>query len=221
MAQTILDQPVADGFQFIAQFRQAEREDRKIGSVLGQGKIPSRSPEKMQRFETGVDQHPGRTIGRSDGRQRRCLQRVPLGGHMGSRQRWTNRPGDRHGQAVETQGALGRTGPPAIDLLAGIQALEEGGIEAGGLGTAEQQEAIRFEGIVKGIDQLGLLGCLEINQQIAAADQVHLDERRMGNDVMQRKDAKFADHLLDPPGPALLGEPALAAFRAEAVQAFA
>src|SRR5262245_66670743 len=38
---------------------------------------------------------------------------------------------------------------------------------------------------------------LEVDQQIAATDQVHMRERRIGDDVLSREDAHVAERLAD------------------------
>ena len=69
---------------------------------------------------------------------------------------------------------------------------------------------------MEGADEFGLLFGSEIDEQVSATDQVHSDERRMGDDVLHRKDDQFANRLLDPPRSAFGREPARPTLAGEA-----
>ena len=57
---------------------------------------------------------------------------------------------------------------------------------------------VRLQAVVEDGQQLPLQFRPEVDQQIAAAEQVQLGERRVLDDVLRGEDQHLADRLLDP-----------------------
>jgi hypothetical protein len=91
---------------------------------------------------------------------------------------------------------------PAVD--GGEQLLVPGHV----LGVAQKQEAVGQKREVEEGDDPVLQVGVEIDQQVAAGDQVELREGRVPDDVVRREDAHLAQFLGDDVGVALLVEPA-------------
>ena len=66
---------------------------------------------------------------------------------------------------------------------------------------------------MKGWNHLPLQTRLEVNQEVAATDHIHARERRVGKDVVMRKNHPFPHRLADPVTTVFLGEKALQPFR--------
>ena len=62
----------------------------------------------------------------------------------------------------------------------------------------QEKDTLRFEGVVEKRQQLVLQFRLEIDEQIAAADQIELGEGRVLDQVLRREDHHLADVFLDP-----------------------
>jgi len=94
------------------------------------------------------------------------------------------------------------------------QGLEQAAL-ADGLGAAEEQEAGVFEGEVEQADQPLLDLLVEVDQQVAATDQVQLGERRVADQVLGGEHHRLAHRLVDTVALLLVGEEALQARRCE------
>ena len=70
----------------------------------------------------------------------------------------------------------------------------------------KQQEPAGLERVMKRGDRLLLQARLEIDQEIAATDEVHARERRVGDQVLPREDHHFAQRLADAVAAFLLDE---------------
>src|SRR5262245_8223889 len=86
------------------------------------------------------------------------------------------------------------------------------------LGRAEEQEAMRLERIVEDRDDVPLQLAVEIDEKIAAGDQVHARKRRIAHHAMRREHAQVADRLLDDVAGAFGGEEALQPLLGNALQ---
>ena len=95
---------------------------------------------------------------------------------------------------------------------------EELAVLADALGGPQEEVAARLERVVERRDDLFLELAAEIDQEVAAGDQVHPRKRRIADDAVRREHANVAHRLLDDPACAVLGEEALSALRAHAPQ---
>ena len=68
---------------------------------------------------------------------------------------------------------------------------------AGGFGAAEQQQSSCLEGVMKGGQDMALDGDAQIDEQVAAAEEVDLREGRIFGDIVAGEDAAFANELDD------------------------
>lgn len=82
-----------------------------------------------------------------------------------------------------------------IDLVLLVQRLEEVGDAADGLRRAQEQESSMLERIVERGQRLLLQARLEIDEQVAATDEVHLRERRVGDEILPCKNHHLAQRL--------------------------
>ena len=90
-----------------------------------------------------------------------------------------------------------RTGKSAADLRIDsgfpIECTKEVAIFSQTFRGSQQKEAIRFEGIVKGSNDLFLKRLVEIDEHVAAEQQVDVGEGRIGTQILPGKDTAIAD----------------------------
>ena len=126
------------------------------------------------------------------------------------------------GRAGLCAGKVMRTGVRVlaayIKTLLLVQLVEQAGVACQPLRGAQQQEAAGAQGVVERLHQAFLQVVVQIDQQIAARDQVHPREGRILDHAVRREDAHFADLLDHAPVLAVLAEPALQPFRRDAGQ---
>src|SRR5215207_11570532 len=91
-----------------------------------------------------------------------------------------------------------------------------GAAPARALARAEEQDPTRLQGEVEQREDRLLRVRLQVDQQVAAGDEVHLRERRVTNEVVRREDDALAQRLRDLVAVRLQGEEALAALGADA-----
>lgn len=84
-----------------------------------------------------------------------------------------------------------------VDLVLPVHRLEEVGEAADGLRRAQQQVPSGLERVVKRGHRLLLPARFEIDQEVAAADEVHARERRVGDEVLTREDHHVPQRLAD------------------------
>ena len=84
---------------------------------------------------------------------------------------------------------------------------------AGALRRAQDQKAAGIQGIVHQRQELLLRLDIDVDQEIAAAEDVHLRKRRIDQDVLRRKDHQVADLFLDPVALVFLDEESLKPLR--------
>jgi len=87
-----------------------------------------------------------------------------------------------------------------------VHRLEELREAPDGFRRAQIQEAARLERVVKDGEHLLLQARLEIDQQVAATDDVHARERGIADDVLSGEDDHLAQGLVDPIAAFLLDE---------------
>ena len=211
----VLPQAIAQGLQLTAQFGQAQGKHRKISAGHGQGEVAPAGTEEMQGRKRRVHQHPRRAIGLKHQLAAvfdQSVHRVALG------RRHHHRPHRPLGEPEPGHPDHPRTGgsPAPVELDGGVDGLEEPRRAAHRLGLAEQQQPPRIDGEVEGADQLRLLGRLEVDQDVAAAHQVHPDEGGMAGEIVGREHAQLAQALDHPPAAAIRPEPAVAPLGVEA-----
>ena len=89
------------------------------------------------------------------------------------------------------------TGLPAVDLVLGVLRLEQVPEAADRLRAAQPEKAGRLQGVVQARHDLLLQHRLQVDQEVAATDQVDAREGRVGQYVVPREDAGVTDRLLD------------------------
>ncbi len=72
-----------------------------------------------------------------------------------------------------------------------VHRLEQVGKRANRFGGSEEQKPSRLQGVMKSRQDFFLQPGLEINQQVAATDEVHARERRVAQEILPSED----DHL--------------------------
>ena len=90
-----------------------------------------------------------------------------------------------------------------VDLGLALQHGKQVALFARRLRRAQEQHAARLQGIVKQRDQLLLQFCAQVNQQVAATDQVELGERRVLDHVLLREHQQVTNAFVDPVGAAV------------------
>src|SRR5262249_11658633 len=95
---------------------------------------------------------------------------------------------------------------PPIDARLAIQWSEQAGEGTDRLGAAEKQDATRAQAVVKQRDELLLQLRGQVNEQIAARQDVQLREGRIHDDVLWGKDHHLSDLFADPVATLLLNE---------------
>src|SRR5579863_6810621 len=66
-----------------------------------------------------------------------------------------------------------------------------------GLGRTEQQQARLIQAVMENRQDFALQRRIEIDQKIAAADQIHMPERRIAGYILSCEDTTFADGFRD------------------------
>ena len=105
--------------------------------------------------------------------------------------------------------------PLGVDAVGAIDQVEQVGVLSHRLRRAEDEEPGSLQRVVEHRQHLLLQGRRHVDEHVAATDQVHLRERRIGRDVLAREDAQVADRLLDPIDVVLLAEEASQPLRRE------
>jgi hypothetical protein len=167
------DQPLAEHLQQVEGGFAGRRTEIEIGL----------SPE-LQDVEVTVDEHARRSVSREENpirfavHIRHRLARLssllsarlhPCRG-MASHDRVESRP----------RGA----GLPHIHPLLRVLRLEQVAIRSEGLRMSQPQDAVWLERVVQSADHLLLRRRLQVDEQVAAADEIHPGERRIGQNVV-------------------------------------
>ena len=167
----------------------------RAGRAPGSARRSARSPARSARAAPGPSAAPARGGG--------CRRpRRPLG--IGAAP--VARADDREVDDV----VAGRPEPPEDPPLLGDRA-EQLVLAADRLGRAEEQVPALAQREVEQADEALLDLGLEIDQQVAAADQVEARERRVLQQVLRREGDRLPERLPDAVGVVLLLEPALEA----------
>ena len=166
------------------------------------GRLPRRrlqigtgAPPELQDVELLVDEHAGRGV---------TAQEQPIGFLMEVRRGRARRARPRAGCArrlVVLDRELDQR-PAArdllrIDLVRPVHHLEQPVELPHRLGRPEHQESRHVERVMEGRQDPPLQRRGHVDQDIAATDQIHMRERRIGGDVLAREDAAIADRLVD------------------------
>ncbi len=120
--------------------------------------------------------------------------------------------------AAETEDGRSGGGPPGVDPVLPVHGREEVLRRAHRLRCPQQQEARGQEGVVEEGQYPLLQPRLEVDEHVAAADQVHAAERRVPGHVMSCEDAGVADRLDHPVAAVHLGEEPLQALRRDVLR---
>jgi hypothetical protein len=157
--------------------------------VLEQG---GRVPSELDDVQVVVHQHPGRTV---------AGEQDPVGLPLPVRRRLLARRGRlRRRLPVRSHDPVGRGGharllrvdPPIV--LQRHEPVRQG---ADGFRRAQHEEAVGVQGVVKRRQHPLLVRRLEIDEDVAAGDQVHAGERRILPEVVLREHALVAHVLSD------------------------
>src|SRR5512133_685180 len=97
---------------------------------------------------------------------------------------------------------------PRIDLLLLVRRAEQVGVVADGFRSAEKEDSLRLERVMKGGDRLLLQSRLEVDQDVSATDEVHAREGRIVDEILPGEDHHFPQRLADPVPALLLHEKA-------------
>src|SRR5262249_7049976 len=81
-----------------------------------------------------------------------------------------------------------------------------------------ERETVGLERIMKDRDDVALQLAVEVDEQIAAGDQIHARERRIAHHAVRGEHAQVADGLVDDVAAALVGEEALEPLLRHALQ---
>ena len=190
-----------------------------VEARLAGGRLEVRAgrPAELQDLQSALISTPGGanwlTVMRSASRCALSSPRKPSGGSA------RRRPSADRKQAARRRAARsaalfpdrqvkrrGRRGLLGEDLVLLVHRLEEIGEAADRFRGAQEQEPAGLERVVERGQHLLLQARLEIDQQVAATDEVHARERRIGDEVLPREDHHLAQRLADPVAAFLLDE---------------
>ncbi len=83
---------------------------------------------------------------------------------------------------------------------------------ADALGRPQKQQSVPLQGVMEERQQPALCRAVQIDEQVAAGDEVEFRERRVLADVLRREDDQFPDFLIEPIVAVFLGEEPLPPF---------
>ena len=122
-------------------------------------------------------------------------------------------PQSRAGQKQRQRRAGGHVIAPAENPVALVDRREQIVLLGDVLGNTKKKEATRPQGIMKNRHDLRLEVRIQVDQQIAAADQIDAGKWRVTDQAVQREDAQLANLLGKLERAGLPGEEALPACR--------
>ena len=179
-------------------------------------------PAELQHLQLGIDQHAGRSelvhrdaVGLALGVDLgvKALGGIGLGDAEAQRGRGAAQAAGRDGLAALVHGrqVKGRRGGGllAVDLVLAVERGEQLGEAADRLGRAQPQEAVWLQRVVKNREHFLLQARLEVDQQVAAGDEVQARERRVADEVLAREHHHFAQRLGDAVAAGLFDEETL------------
>ena len=140
--------------------------------------------------------------------QQLIRQRLEVGaGHprLGLNGRSRRQIGDKRGGEFDRLRPQGGVEPPVEPRLA-VQRGKQVGKGADGLRTAQKQDAAGIQAVVKERDQFFLHLRVQVDQQVAADQDVELGEGRVHDHVLRGKDHHLADLLAHPVAVLVLDE---------------
>ena len=151
---------------------------------------------ELDDLQVGVDHHARRRIALEDGAAHLALEHL-----LGRRSVAVARPAARQagGRVIDRERHRRRSRAVllAVDAQLLVDQREQVALRADGLGLAEHQEAVRLERVVEHREQLPLQLRVQVDEDVAAEDQVEPRERRIPGEVLAREDAQVAHHLAD------------------------
>ena len=100
-----------------------------------------------------------------------------------------------------------------IDLLLLIDGRKQVGKRANRFRRAQEQKPLRLQGVMKNGQDLLLHALFDVNQQVAATDEVHARKGGIGDEILSGEDTHLADGLVDSVAAVLLGKEASQPFR--------
>ena len=112
------------------------------------------------------------------------------------------------GTAKSTSSTRGARSSTPIDLVAFIERNEQLRRGPHRLGAAQHQQSVGLEPVMEDREDAALEQWLQINEDVPAADEIEVRERRVSHDVVSGEDAEVADPLGDSILPVLLHEEA-------------
>src|SRR6266849_7464199 len=101
----------------------------------------------------------------------------------------------------------------AIDSVLFVHRLKQVGEAGDGFRCAQKQKSLGLECVMENGKRLFLQTGLEINQQVAATDEVHARERRVSDEILPGEDDHLPQRLDDPVAAFLLDKKASQALR--------
>src|SRR5690606_11864802 len=140
-------------------------------------------------------------------RRRRLLDRPPVHGGVAERGAGGGAPAelrgglahvDRSEQARQQAGAVATAPGGLVDAGAGVEDAEEAGRMVRRLRRADHEEAARIERVVEGRADLLLQLAVEIDEDVAAGDEVDAREGRVLEDVVEGEEDDVPQLLADP-----------------------
>ena len=169
----------------------------EAGDSRASFQVAARAPAELDHFHRLVDDDARRRVMREHDAVRlpECVNgRQRAGGGLALRGPGGGMRRDRL-RVVEH-----RTGDPRLlrkELVVFVLGPEEVAERADRLRRAEQQEAVRIEGMVEDREDALLQPRLEIDEQVAAGEQVQVEEGRIGQDVVPGENAGLPSRLCD------------------------
>ncbi len=165
--------------------------------------VRARLSPKLNDLEGVVDQRSGRRVTAENQTVRLLLEvdrREPLRRRR-RRGAFLGRP-----PLTEVEDLAGRARPFREDAMVAVHRHEEISETRDRLGVSEHENALRTQGVMEDRHDPLLQEGLQIDQQVAAADEIQVREGRIGRDVLAREDADVANALGDLPAPVGLDE---------------
>jgi hypothetical protein len=104
------------------------------------------------------------------------------------------RASPRPGALSARSGATGAK-PFNAKLVFPVYGVEEIGERSNAFRASQKQKAVRIERVMKNRDHLSLQNRVQVNQYVPATNQLHVGKRRVGKEVLARKNAHVPNGL--------------------------
>ena len=175
-------------------------QDVEAGPAGGWFQIRARIATKLNDLKLGVDEDSGRGI------TAECdAIRLALGGGFNWKS-FLRRGGSGRGDSFFHRRMSGREVQPKhrgrtrffeINLVLPVHRFKQLSERADRFGSPKEKKAVWFEGVMKRRDDLFLQTGFQVNQQIAATDQIEARERRIAQEILPRKHDHLPQRLAD------------------------